>query len=79
MTEKEKMLAGEVYSAIDAQLLEELAAARDVIHEYNLLRPSESAKKLELLKGLLTESRADSSSPLRFHMLMSAIYCIRPG
>lgn len=28
MTEKEKMLAGHVYSAIDPQLLEELAAAR---------------------------------------------------
>ena len=53
MTEKEKMLAGEIYSAVDPQLLEELAAARDVIHDYNLLRPSENQKKLELLKGLL--------------------------
>ena len=53
MTEKEKMLAGEIYSAVDPQLLEELAAARDVIHDYNLLRPSENQKKLKLLKGLL--------------------------
>jgi len=53
MTEKEKMLSGEVYSAIDQQLLEELAAAKEVIHDYNNLRPSEQAKKLELLKGLL--------------------------
>ena len=29
MTEKEKMLAGEVYSAIDPQLLEELKVAND--------------------------------------------------
>ena len=53
MTEKEKMLAGEVYCAIDPQLLTELAEAREVIHDYNLLRPSENEKKLELLKGLL--------------------------
>ena len=53
MTEKEKMLAGEVYSAVDAQLLEGLAAAREVIYDYNMLRPSEKEKKLELLKSLL--------------------------
>lgn len=53
MTEKEKMLAGEIYSAVDLQLLDELAAAREMIHDYNLLRPSENEKKLELLKGLL--------------------------
>ena len=53
MTEKEKLLAGEVYSAVDAQLLEGLAAAREVIYDYNMLRPSEKEKKLELLKSLL--------------------------
>ncbi len=53
MTEKEKMLAGEVYSAIDAQLLEELAAARELICDYNMLRPSDKQRKLELLKQLL--------------------------
>ena len=53
MTEKEKMLAGEIYSAVDKQLLDELAEAREVIHDYNLLRPSEKERKLELLKGLL--------------------------
>ena len=53
MTEKEKMLSGEIYSAVDPQLIEELAVSREVIHDYNLLRPSENQKKLELLKGLL--------------------------
>ena len=53
MTEKEKMLAGEIYSAVDKELLEELAATREMIHDYNLLRPSEKAKKLGLLKSLL--------------------------
>ena len=54
------MLAGEIYSAVDPQLLEELAAAREVIHDYNLLRPSENQKKLELLKGLLGHIGDDS-------------------
>ena len=36
MTEKEKMLAGEVYSAIDPQLLEELKVAREKIYEYRV-------------------------------------------
>ena len=54
------MLAGEIYSAVDPQLLEELADAREVIHDYNLLRPSENQKKLELLKGLLGHIGDDS-------------------
>lgn len=54
------MLAGEIYSAVDPQLLEELAAAREVIHDYNLLRPTENQKKLELLKGLLGHIGDDS-------------------
>jgi len=52
MTEKEKMLAGEVYSAVDTQLLEELMAVKEIIHDYNLLRPSEILKGREILKGL---------------------------
>ena len=47
------MLAGQIYSATDPQLLEELAAAREVIHDFNRLRPSEHERKMELLKGLL--------------------------
>ena len=41
MTEKERMLAGEIYSAVDPQLIEELTEVKEVIHDYNLLRPSE--------------------------------------
>ena len=52
-TEKEKMLAGEVYSAIDPQLIEELTEVKEIIHDYNLLRPSEKQKAREILRGLL--------------------------
>ena len=53
MTEKEKMLAGEVYSAVDPELIEELMATREVLYEYNFLRPSETRRMKEILKGLL--------------------------
>lgn len=53
MTEKEKMLAGMVYSAVDEQLLDELNDVKAVIHKYNLLSPADVGGRLEVLKGLL--------------------------
>ena len=53
MTEKEKMLAGLTYSAVDAQLLEELNAVKEVIHRYNSMSPSDNSGRLEILKSLL--------------------------
>ena len=52
MTEKEKMLAGEVYSAVDPELIEELMVTREVLYEYNTLRPSETQRMKDILKGL---------------------------
>ena len=59
MTEKEKMLAGQCYQATDAVLLEELAATRAVLHEFNLLRPSETQRMRTLLKSLLGHTADD--------------------
>ena len=53
MTEKEKMLAGEVYSAVDPELIEELMATREILYEYNSLLPSETQRMKKILKGLL--------------------------
>ena len=53
MTEKEKMLAGMIYSAVDKQLLEELNAVKEIIHRYNVLSPADNAGRLDILKGLL--------------------------
>ena len=53
MTEKEKMLAGEVYDATDAELIRELQQTREKIFDYNALRPSETQKMKALLKDLL--------------------------
>ena len=53
MTEKEKMLAGQVYSATDSELLRELAETHEAIHAYNALKPSETDSRTAILKGLL--------------------------
>ena len=51
MTEKEKMLAGDIYSAVDPQLIEELTEVKEIIHDYNLLRPSEKEEAREILRS----------------------------
>ena len=53
MTEKEKMLAGEVYSALDEELLRDLNEVKEIIHSYHNLRPSQTEERLKILKGLL--------------------------
>ena len=53
MTEKEKMLSGELYDACDEQLLKELNETKEVIHRYNQLSPRDFNGRLEMLKGLL--------------------------
>lgn len=54
MTEKEKRDRGDLYNINnDPVLLEELNKAKDLCHEYNLIRPSDSGKKKDLLKKLL--------------------------
>ena len=66
MTEKEKMLAGEIYSAVDQELLEELTATRDKIFEYISLRPSETKRMKEIIKELFGHV-ADTNSFLISH------------
>lgn len=53
MTEKEKMLSGQIYSAVDPDLSRELMATREVLHEYNTLPPSDTKRMKEILKALL--------------------------
>jgi len=53
MTEREKMLAGMVYSAVDEELVKGLMATREKIHEYNMLAPTETQRMKELLHDML--------------------------
>ena len=58
MTEKEKMLLGEIYNAnYDKELLEERKIAQDLCFEYNNLRPSDSEKRKELIKKIVGKAK----------------------
>lgn len=53
-TEKEKMLAGEIYDAnFDAQLLAEREATAELCHDFNALRPRQKDEAAALLSRLL--------------------------
>ena len=52
-TEKEKMLAGELYDALDAQLSEDRLKARLLIKELNDSREDQTTERLRLLKELI--------------------------
>lgn len=60
MTEKEKMLAGMVYNAIDPSLTEELNRTKDLLSEYNAIRPSDLEKRKETLRKILGKCDDDT-------------------
>lgn len=53
MNEKEKMLCGELYDSTVEYLVCDRLKAKNLCHEYNLLKPDEENKKKEILKNLL--------------------------
>ena len=53
MTEKEKMLSGEVYYACDPALTQELNACKDLLQQYNNLRPTDLDARREMLQQIL--------------------------
>ena len=52
-TEKEKMLSGEVYYACDPLLIKELNACKDLLQQYNNLRPTDLDARREMLQHIL--------------------------
>lgn len=53
-SEKEKMLAGDLYYAGDEELTKEREYARNLIFEFNHSKPSGKDKRQEILKKLIT-------------------------
>jgi maltose O-acetyltransferase len=53
MTEREKMLAGELYDCGDPELLRQWHKAKDLVRDYNNLNSADSKEKIlnELLGG----------------------------
>lgn len=59
MTEKEKMLNGKPYKAFGEELSSERQYAKEMIFEYNSLRPSEVDKQMEIVKKVFGKLGSD--------------------
>ena len=60
MTEKEKMLAQQMYDAnYDQELLAERTRAKDLCYDFNQLRPSDTENQKKILKQLLGKTDGD--------------------
>lgn len=53
MSEKEKMLAGEIYNANCNELIEERTKVKDLCCEYNNLKPSQEQERRFMIKKIL--------------------------
>ena len=60
MTEKQKMLSGELYDACDAALLEELNAVKVLCQQYNNLLPTDFVARNTMLQRMLGQADADT-------------------
>lgn len=58
-TEKQKMLAGELFTSHDPELEQDLINCAELIYLYNQLRPSQSAERKKLLKQILGQTKND--------------------
>ncbi|HEY2491827.1 MAG TPA: sugar O-acetyltransferase [Paenibacillus sp.] len=56
MTEKEKMLSGKLYKAFGEELFGERQYAKELVFDYNTLRPSEVEQRQNIMKKLLGET-----------------------
>ena len=60
MTEREKMLAGEVYDACDAELLTDLNRVKVLCRQYNNLLPTDFAARTKMLCEMLGQADEDT-------------------
>ena len=58
-TEKEKMLGGELYNAMDPVLYAERSRAKELLYDYNHTRPSEKEIRERILRELLGSTGDD--------------------
>lgn len=60
MTEREKMLAGQVYMATDPDLITELNRVKDLCWKYNQLQPTLLKERNEMLRQMLGKADEDT-------------------
>jgi maltose O-acetyltransferase len=66
-SEKEKMLAGELYNAAGPELTGERQRAQRLLAQYNATAPDDAAGRLALLRGLLGAVGDGPDIQPRFH------------
>ena len=59
-TEREKMLAGEVYDACDPELLEDLNRVKVLCQQYNNLLPTDFAARNKMIREILGQADEDT-------------------
>ena len=59
-TEREKMLAGEVYDACDPDLLEDLNRVKVLCQQYNNLLPTDFAARNKMIREILGQADEDT-------------------
>lgn len=57
LSEKEKMLLGELYNAVDPLLIEERTVAKDLCYDYNHIKPSNIEERKEVIKKLFGKTK----------------------
>lgn len=67
MTEKEKMLRGELYLASDPELRQDGRRAKQILYEYNVSRTDEPELRQKLLRELFASLGKGVSIEPRFH------------
>ncbi|MCM1356805.1 MAG: sugar O-acetyltransferase [Staphylococcus sp.] len=68
MTEKDKMLRGEIYDAnYDADLIAERKACKSVLHRINSLPPEEDGRRYELFRSIIGSHDGDFIIESPFH------------
>ncbi len=63
-TNKEKMLSGEIYNALDSELANERKRAKALCFEYNQLHPDQKGKRQQKLSSLLAKAVKPTIEPM---------------
>lgn len=61
MTEREKLMSGQVYEATDPDLCDEINAMKELVRDYNTLRPRQMEERRALLRRMLGTCHDDTN------------------
>lgn len=76
MTEREKMLAGELYDCGDRELLDRWHRAKNLVRDYNQTDSDNLAEKDRILGELLEAAATTSGSPPPFMWITETIFIL---